>query len=281
MIFQIISDIHLEFNNKFKVRNLYNKFTETMTEPREINLIIAGDLGWPTEKSYKNFLDETTKYYDNIFLIAGNHEFYCCKKNNLLINDVTQLIQSIVNDINLANSSISEQRGHIQYLNNKMILHNNVYIIGSTLWTHVDNSYKKYSVYMNDYEFIKNFNVDDSNALHTESVNFLKNSLEFVKSQTIQTDTTVQTDTPTKCIVITHHMPSFELIDRKYKDMKETNVFFASNLDEIISYPVSYWIYGHTHTQSIKHINGVKLICNPKGYPSERSGYDNKCIIEL
>ena len=74
-----------------------------------------------------------------------------------------------------------------------------------------------------------------------------------------------------KCIVITHHLPTFKVIHSKYKDSIELNSFFASNSDELISDPVIYWIYGHTHTASSHNINGVKVLCNPKGYPNEKS----------
>ena len=165
-----------------------------------------------------------------------------------------------------------------------MILHNGVYIIGSPLWTHVDKQFKKYSIYMNDYNYIKDFTVDDSNELYRQSYDFIKNSLESIQSLTEQVaePLTEQVAEPlAKCIVITHHMPSFELIHKKYRNDPEMNVFFASNSDELIREPVNYWIYGHTHTKSTHTINGVKLMCNPKGYPSERSGYSNECTFEL
>lgn len=295
MLFQIISDIHLEFDSTFSVKNLFNKFSNvkinaeisSQTSP-EINLIIAGDLGWPTDKIYKKFLIETTQYYDNIFLINGNHEYYCCKKNNLLMLDVDQLIKNIVNGIN---SEKTSNCGTIHFLNNQMIQHNGVWIIGSPLWTFVDDKYKHFSIYMNDYNYIKNFTVNESNQLYIDSFNFIKNSIEQIKefNQTLsikqteqieQTEQTEQTQT-NKCIVITHHLPTFKVIHPNYKDEIELNSFFASNSDELICDPVLYWVYGHTHSVSSHDINGVKVLCNPKGYPSERSGYKNECVIEI
>lgn len=299
MIFQIISDIHLEFDSKFSVKKLFNKLNQIpnnqiLYTQNEINLIIAGDLGWPTEESYKNFLQETTNYYDNVFLISGNHEYYCGKKNNLSIEEIDQLIDSIVNSINMSNNqnkliktnvdTLIKTNGHIHFLNNKMILHNGVYIIGSPLWTFVDDSYKKNYIYMNDYNYIKNFTVDHSNELYKQSYDFIKNSLETIKLNTYslnESQNEKSNKNQTKCIVITHHLPSFELINKKYKNMTDINIFFASKSDDLINIPVNYWIYGHTHTKSLHEINGVKLLCNPKGYPSEHSGYSNECIIEL
>ncbi len=305
MLFQIISDIHLEFDPSFSVKKLFNKnsiakfttesttesTTETTTESiPEINLIIAGDLGWPTDPVYKKFLIETTKYYDNIFLITGNHEYYCCKKNNLLMPDVDQLIINIVNEINSESDKINlENRGTIHFLNNQMIQHNGVWIVGSTLWTFVDDKYKSFGRYMNDYNYIKNFTIDDSNQLYLDSFNFIKNSIEQIKQikqiKQITAETSAESSTEQlqieKCIVITHHLPTFKIIHPKYKDEIQLNSFFASNSDELINDPVLYWIYGHTHSTSQHEINSVKVLCNPKGYPSERSEYKNECIIEI
>jgi len=73
------------------------------------------------------------------------------------------------------------------------------------------------------------------------------------------------------CVVITHHMPSYKLIDEKYYD-DNYNMWFASHLDNIIiqhKQKIKGWIYGHTHSANRCVLHDVKMYCNPLGYKGE------------
>jgi hypothetical protein len=71
--------------------------------------------------------------------------------------------------------------------------------------------------------------------------------------------------------MITHHLPSYDLIDEKYKtvNLNSVNQCFASNTDNLIKEPIILWIFGHTHQPTEKIINGIKCVANPIGYPNE------------
>jgi hypothetical protein len=79
-------------------------------------------------------------------------------------------------------------------------------------------------------------------------------------------------------IIITHHLPSFTLIDKEYECYKELNTGFASELDYLITHPITHWIYGHTHKPNDSIINNVKMICNPLGYIYEGNILQDKII---
>ena len=331
-IFQIISDIHLEFLSQNDAEQLFNKIklnkseTETITKSvtitksaitteststtitdsestsvttTELNLILAGDIGHPSDPKYENFLETCTKIYDNVFLITGNHEYYS-KQNPLSIEDTNQMIEEICSKLNSANlvnpspnqspnqspnpsnpdlipsnpSNPSNKFGKIHFLNNKMILYNNIYIIGSTLWSYVDPSKFDTKTNMNDYNYIKDFTPELSNELWQKNRKFISDSIDMVRSAK-------KTDPNIRCLVITHHLPSFHLINSKYKSCTDINHFFASDMDDLIIEPVDYWIYGHTHMASKIIHNGVNLICNPLGYSSESSNFDHNCLIKI
>lgn len=80
MYFHVFSDIHLEFCNHYSMKkhiNIKNRYDyDYHDEKDEINLILAGDIGYPERKEYKNFIKSCSSLYDNVFIIAGNHEFY-------------------------------------------------------------------------------------------------------------------------------------------------------------------------------------------------------------
>jgi predicted phosphodiesterase len=270
-IYQIISDIHLEFNNTFSAKKLYNNLITSLnntdlTQSYEYNLILAGDIGYPTKNIYKAFLKSCVQYYDNVFLIAGNHEFYESAKYDMSYSDIIQLIQSICDEINIEPNK--DIKGRIHFMNNNILKHNNVYLIGSILWSNIKKENYSMAKYINDYNMIKNFTPEISNELFEYNYKFISESLEYVSTQKM-------INPNIKCFVITHHMPSMSLIDSKYKKYGEMNSFFASNCDKLMTdtNTVDYWIYGHTHTAKQTKINDTILICNPKGYPSEISNY--------
>jgi Icc-related predicted phosphoesterase len=70
-------------------------------------------------------------------------------------------------------------------------------------------------------------------------------------------------------IVVTHHLPSFQLIHEKYKGSLVTSGF-ASNMDGLIrKLKPQLWICGHTHVPFDTVIEDVRIIINPIGYPGE------------
>jgi predicted phosphodiesterase len=86
---------------------------------------------------------------------------------------------------------------------------------------------------------------------------------------------------PLPVVVMTHHLPSMDLIDEKYKGYVDYNPFFASDCSELLKDPVKIWISGHTHTGYDKTIDGVHCVCNPVGYPSENPTGDFNRVVEL
>jgi len=136
--------------------------------------------------------------------------------------------------------------------------------IGSTLWSKIYDP--KYLV--NDKVHIEEFNVHHNNMMYEDNKAYLKKALLQCKQD------------GKKAVVITHHMPSFTLIDPKYKASLYSQCF-ASDCDDLIMDPVACWIFGHTHAVTNETIHGIPCIANPIGYPGENSNINfnrNHCI---
>jgi predicted phosphodiesterase len=121
MKFQIHSDIHLE------------KYPNRRIKTYCPNLILAGDIGVPIFSSYKRFFQETSKNFDRIFYVLGNHEYERCwmgiDKNNLqLMQQKFQERKNLIIDI------LSEFK-NINLLDNKTLTVEKKTIHGTTLWT--------------------------------------------------------------------------------------------------------------------------------------------------
>jgi hypothetical protein len=49
-----------------------------------------------------------------------------------------------------------------------------------------------------------------------------------------------------------------------------------------MSHPqIKYWIHGHTHTHFDYKIGECRVICNPRGYPNENTGFDPNFEMEI
>jgi hypothetical protein len=66
--------------------------------------------------------------------------------------------------------------------------------------------------------------------------------------------------------------PATPSIDSRYKN-DVLNPAFASRLEDVIEqYHPDLWIHGHTHVHCDYEICGTRVVCNPRGYPSEPTG---------
>ncbi len=242
MIIKYFSDLHLEFFKRLNpiwIKSLIKRDADV--------LILAGDIGYPTSQLYKDFLIEINPMFERVYLITGNHEYYSDKS----IDENNQIIKNIITNNNLSN---------VKLLLNDWEEYKGYRFVGSTLWSKITDP----NYLINDFKCIKNMSVDKYNDLHKESVNFIETAVR-------------ESELPV--VVITHHLPSNTLNDPKYQSFSKYNQCFSSELDYLISSPIVAWFYGHTHTGSFKEINGVKLCCNPIGYPDENSNQDfNKSI---
>ena len=81
----------------------------------------------------------------------------------------------------------------------------------------------------------------------------------------------LETNVDSNTIVMTHHLPSYELIHPDYKkqDFQKYNSGYASNLDDIV-YNARLWIYGHTHfSNNMDSGKNFKYFSNQMGYLDE------------
>jgi hypothetical protein len=84
-----------------------------------------------------------------------------------------------------------------------------------------------------------------------------------------------------KIILLTHYMPSFQLVVEKYRSDPLT-CCFASDLDDLIKKPIRFWLCGHSHSSFSKVINDVTCALNCRGYVHELvEGFDGDRVIEV
>lgn len=247
MKLHILSDLHTEFSD----------FEAPETDADVV--VLAGDIGVGTggiEWAAGRFPDVPVVY------VPGNHEFYG-------------------HDIGTADWLQAAAPGNIHVLDNEAFDFEGVRFLGSTLWT----DFKLYGQaeawfsrdrakkLIEDFTSIRNgshlFTPEDSVELHEAGKAWLVGEL--------------QTEFNGPTVVVTHHLPATPSIAEQYSD-DPLNPAFASRLEGIIEeYQPDLWIHGHTHVPCDYEIFGTRVLCNPRGYPSESSarGFSPELVMEV
>jgi hypothetical protein len=242
---QLASDIHLEFYDKHDKGRIT---PEVFLKPSAPNLALCGDIGYPLRPAYGVFLDWCSRNYELVVLTSGNHEYYSMNKTP---NEIDKVIYDIC-----------ARYPNVHYLQRGVLQTPKARILGCTLWSYVSPQNRAAAVESsNDYNMIMNWSVDTCRAKHSGDVAWLEKEIIYAAEQ----------HEPT--IVMTHHLPSYELINPIYKS-SDNNCNYASHLDRLLKHPVEAWFSGHTHKSTDMALHGVRCIVNPFGYPHENKTAD-------
>jgi predicted phosphodiesterase len=252
MRIQYVSDIHLEHYTIY-TKDQLNPERWVQPDPTADLLVLAGDIGNPNKTSYSLFLEWCSKNWPQVVVVAGNHEFYCSPNSRDQPNphETTNLIRSITNHYM-----------NVHFLDrNRIEFKPGVHILGCTLWSDIPADIRKYAVTgLTDFRLIPGMTASTYADYHKKDLEWLQANLQTVSS------------IGEKAIVITHHLPTFDLISEKYRD-HPLNCCFATELQTLVkeSCPLA-WICGHSHTGNTIQLEDCKTILtlNPHGYPGER-----------
>jgi predicted phosphodiesterase len=255
----IWSDLHLEYIKNYHQFWKIIKQTKPSAPQNKTALALLGDLGNPFSSNYHQLMDYVADQFNQIFLIAGNHEFMFDRYHRVL----EQMEQ------------ISDQYNNVHFLNNSCWSDDQVNIIGSTLWSHISKKQMQGVARSLDYRKIhygrQTFNRYHRNKLYFRSVDYLLSEL------------TTEPDRTT--IVLTHHAPSYQtILDSQgcyiYAKSKRNGANYCSNLDWIFDaeHAPLIWAFGHTHLTFDQMIGHTRLISNPFSGPTK---FDPKMKLNI
>lgn len=247
MRLHILSDLHTEFSD----------FEPPGTDADVV--VLAGDIGVGTggiEWAAGEFPDKPVVY------VPGNHEYYH-------------------HDISITQELKSSAPGNIHVLDQDDYEFDGVRFLGTALWTDFRlygegeawPARQRAKRSIDDFTAIRNgdrrFTPDDSVRLHEASKAWLIGELAKGFNGTT--------------VVVTHHLPATLSIASQYKN-DPLNPAFASRLEDVIEmYQPHLWIHGHTHVPCDYETFGTRVVCNPRGYPSEPSarGFSPGLVVEV
>jgi predicted phosphodiesterase len=80
-------------------------------------------------------------------------------------------------------------------------------------------------------------------------------------------------------VVVTHFLPHPGSIAPKFAS-HALNPAFASRLETLVG-RASLWIHGHTHAASDYRVGAARVVCNPRGYLGEPTGFRADLVVTL
>ena len=159
---------------------------------------------------------------------------------------------------------------------NQVIRIDNTDFVLSTLWSNIP-AQDEYFVWkgLNDFRQTKYkgklIQVNEYNQLHQFCVDFIKKSV---------TESTAE-----KIVVVTHHLPTRQVVAPQHLDSLINSAFATELGDLIVNSRIDVWIYGHSHTNIDATIGKTKVISNQMGYvfydEHLSDGFDAGKYVEL
>ena len=206
-----------------------------------------------------NFWKWASANYRQVLIVPGNHEYY--------------------NYCDVMDKGLQWKwlfKNNVGYYQNQVVRIDDTDFIMSTLWSRISPS-DEYFVWkgMNDFRQI----MYNGKLLQTEEFNQMHSfCLDFIKQSLVET-------TAKHIVVITHHLPTLEVVAPYHKD-SVLNSAFATDLNQLIAdNRIDAWIYGHSHTNIDAEIDGTKVVCNQMGYVFENehiaNGFDSGKYLVL
>ena len=251
----ILSDLHIDVNRRFP-------FELPQPRPAHDIVVVAGDICQGLAEGVR-FIASQGLNAKPVIYVGGNHEFYGHDRH-----------------LELADGRAEAARHrNIHVLERDRVLIDGFEFIGCTLWT----DYKYAGVReqaramhwaarrISDHRLISTgkgaWSPEQALAEHEASRTWLSEQL----AQSTQHPR----------VVVTHHAPSRQSVQPRYRDDLLTAAF-ASDMDTLVA-KASLWVHGHLHASADYRLGDCRVVANPRGYVGikEDRDFDPALTVEL
>ena len=243
MRIRIYSDIHLE----------YAPFTPPVSDADVV--VLAGDIGngaagieWAKEA-----------FRQPVLYLSGNHEYY----------------EGEFDSVQAAMRAASG--GPVELLDCSQAVIDGVRFLGCTLWT--DYSLAPEGERPAVIEDARRVNPDFQLIRYGARAFAPEDAIALCTRHRAWLVAALSEPFPGKTVAITHFAPHPRSIAPAYVGHR-ANPGFVLNLDEAMG-RAALWIHGHTHTFFDYRVHGTRVVCNPRGYPGEPTGFRPGLTVEI
>lgn len=249
--FKIMSDLHMEFGSP----TIDSGFYDTNNDEDCDVIIIAGDIS-NNDSPEKLQLFAKHIYPKPLLYVTGNHDYY----------------RSSRKEIDKTLEDMCESIENFYFINHKIFMLNDLYIIGCTGWQNIAG-YNSHDYPLNDFGLIS----DHETNIETwgkEDRFYLEETFNELKNKPV--------------IVITHLPPVVFAINPKdsyYKGSRKMVDAYYNTYDDIIirEKPIA-WICGHVHDSFEGNFHDTRIYRNAYGYQGHKRQnklFDKNKIIKI
>ena len=242
MKIQIYSDLHLGFA----------PFEPVITDADVV--ILAGDI----DIKSRGVVWANDTFQCPVIYVCGNHEYYG--------GHIDRTLQKMKD----------AAAPHVHVLENEALILNQTRFLVTTAWTDYSSTGDVVAAKRIAWDWMNDFTVIRTDA------NFrrLRPDDLIAKSQAAYAWLTGELDKPFagKTVVVTHHAPTVEYVSDGFP--AHLIAAYANNWPELLK-KADLWIYGHTHIAADFVKQGCRVVSNPRGYPTEETGFDQDFLIEI
>ena len=238
-----MSDLHLDFHLDYG-----KEFLETLEVPECDLLVIAGDLADVSIVSPENAFKTFCKKAPKVLYVAGNHSSYhtSLRWSDNEIRKVAKLFPQVMF---AAEAKVFDIDG--------------VPFLAGTLWFQDAPDQIHYKKFLNDFELIKDLEPEIYHR--NKEFDILLHGIK---------------DEP--CVVVSHHLPSYQSVNAKYAGSAINRFFVGGNFDQLIAdSKILVWISGHSHDPVDYIIGDTRIVSNPFGYIFEVDPYWHVKVIDI
>jgi Icc-related predicted phosphoesterase len=284
MKIQVVSDLHLEFDDP---PELHNAGADVLIlggdiclaehiyrNPRKLYSVDGTEIdptkvmqkdwhGWDVKK-WREFFYHVNQKWDRVIYLMGNHEHYSGRWDR-------------------TEATLREEfkpYPNIYLLEMDRLIIDDVQFLGASLWTDFNRrdplTMLSARDLMNDYKAISDFTSGSYRKLHPQTTldrhNMTVAWLNFMLKEHKM-----------KTVVCTHHAPSLRSTHPKYAGQHHMNGCFVSDCDFLMeeNENLVLWTHGHVHDPWDYNVGQCRVVCNPRGYPSERVLFNPNLVVEI
>jgi len=274
--FGVLSDTHTDFYHEIP-----SKMEKHLNDLASLTpwLVLAGDISRPSHPLYRGLLKTVSRLFRQVILVSGNHEYYrkppgCdrepqhaseeekeeSERHNLFEAKAEEQIRAEISG--LTNVHFLQREGAtLEWRNSSGV--ERIHFLGCTLWSTPPQWMWKGLPQMMGVSWEKYV------KMHQRDKEWLEETLlELNREKSTRGE---------KKVVVTHHLPSFQMVHEKYKDFYSG--MHASSQENLLRL-ADVWVCGHSHAYVRKKINGCLCVLNPYGYPKEESGF-RRGLVEM
>lgn len=236
MKMHLLSDVHQE-HYKDHGESLIKSLDSTGIDA----LILAGDI--TSARFSMEWLKDIQRYvdlYPHTFYVWGNHEFY--GSDGPITADI---LRGIAPALGPTFTLLDHTVPPVEFMGHRFL--------GGAMWFRPLPDDVQYMRFLNDFSVIKRA----TPWVWEENLKFINYYCRHARKGDI---------------VITHHMPSPKSISKQFEG-SPINRYFVCDMEDLIKmYRPAIWMHGHTHNAFDYVFEDTRIVCNPRGYPSEHLG---------